>query len=68
MTFTIFFPPVGLLALLGKLDSTISWYTHGELHGLTKEQRGTLKQQLFVEMVLYPSLVITLAVYYSVHG
>lgn len=68
MVLTIFFPPVGLLALSGRFDSTISWHTHGELHCLTEEQRGTLKQQLLVEMVLYPSLIITLAVYYSVHG
>lgn len=67
LALTVFFPPAGLLAMYGKFDSTVSWYTHGELHGLTGEQRGTLKQQLLVEMVLYPALIITLAVYYSVH-
>lgn len=66
--FTVLFPPAAYLALSGKLDSTISWCTHGELHCLTEEQRGTLKQQLLVELLLYPALIITLAVYYSVHG
>lgn len=66
MILTIFFPPVGLLALYGRFDSTISWYTHGQLHALNWEQRGALKQQLCVEVVLFPTLVTTLAVYYSV--
>lgn len=65
---TIVFPPTGLLALYGRFDNTISWYTHGELHSLTQDQRGILKQQLFTELVVYPSLIVTLAVYYSVHG
>ncbi|KAF7560921.1 hypothetical protein G7046_g3224 [Stylonectria norvegica] len=67
MILTLLFPFIGLLALWGKFDSTVSWYTHGEMHSLTAEQRGTLKQQLFVEVVLYPVLIIILAVYYSVH-
>lgn len=65
---TLLCPPLGYLALSGRLDTTISWCTHGELHCLTADQRGTLKQLLFVEIVLYPALIITLAVYYSVHG
>lgn len=65
---TLLCPPLGYLALSGRLDATISWCTHGELHCLTADQRGTLKQLLLIEMVLYPALIITLAVYYSVHG
>ena len=64
---TLFFPPAGLLALYGGFDSTISWYTYGQLHGLNGEQRGILKQQLCVEAVVLFVLIITLAVYYSVH-
>ena len=64
---TLFLPPAGLLALYGRFDSTISWYTYGLLHGLNGEQRGFLKQQLCVEAVLLLVLIITLAVYYSVH-
>ncbi|KAG5984346.1 hypothetical protein E4U55_005124 [Claviceps digitariae] len=64
---TIFFPLIGLLALWGKFDGTIAWYARGERGGLTREQRGTLKQQLLVEAFLYPALIIALSVYYSVH-
>lgn len=67
MVITIFFPLIGLLALWGKFDATITWYTHGEMHCLTQEQRATLKQQLLVELVLYPLLIISLTVYFSVH-
>lgn len=66
MILTLFFPFLGLLALWGKFDSAVSWYTHGEMHSLTKDQRGTLKQQLLVEAVVYPVLIVTLSVYYSV--
>ncbi|CAM1504101.1 Fc.00g016920.m01.CDS01 [Cosmosporella sp. VM-42] len=67
MTLTIFFPFIGLLALLGKFDSAVCWLTHGDMNYFTSDQRGILKQQLFVEVVLYPVLIIILAVYYSVH-
>lgn len=67
MILTIFFPFIGLLALLGKFDSVVSWYTYGAMRSLTQDQRGILKQQLFVEVVVYPVLIIILAVYYSVH-
>ncbi|KAF4510263.1 hypothetical protein G6O67_002165 [Ophiocordyceps sinensis] len=68
MTVTILFPLVGLVALCGRFDSTISWYSHGEINSLTREQRAVLKQQLLVEAVVYPVLITVLAVYYSVHG
>ncbi|KHN96812.1 uncharacterized protein MAM_05368 [Metarhizium album ARSEF 1941] len=64
----VFFPLIGVLALYGKFDATIAWYGKGERGCLTQEQRGTLKQQLWVEGVLYPGLIISLVVYYSVHG
>lgn len=68
MIFSFFFPPAGILALYGKFDSTISWYTHGQLHGLSQKQRGVLKKQLCAEVVVFTILIVTLAVYYSVHG
>jgi hypothetical protein len=68
MILTLFFPFIGPVVLYGKLNSTISWYTHGEMQRLTKDQRGTLKQQLIVEAVVYPALIISLSVYYSVHN
>ncbi|KAG8409018.1 hypothetical protein J3458_020021 [Metarhizium acridum] len=64
----VFFPPIGVLALYGKFDATIAWYGKGERGCLTQEQRSTLKQQLWVEGVLYIGLIISLVVYYSVHG
>ena len=64
---TIFFPPAGVLALYSRFNTTISWYTHGELHDLSSEHRGILKQQLFIEALVYSTLIITLAVYYSLH-
>ncbi|KAM0556687.1 hypothetical protein ACHAPJ_005745 [Fusarium lateritium] len=66
MILTLFFPFIGPVVLYGKLNSTISWYTHGEMRCLTKDQHGTLKQQLIVEAVIYPALIIALSVYYSV--
>ncbi|KAM0296807.1 hypothetical protein ACHAO9_000453 [Fusarium lateritium] len=68
MILTLFFPFIGPVVLYGKLNSTISWYTHGEMQRLTRDQRGTLKQQLIVEAVIYPALIISLSVYYSVHN
>ena len=65
MLLSAFFPFVGLLALLRVFDSTISWYTHGERHCFTRDQRGILKQQLIVEVILYPVLIVALAVFYS---
>jgi hypothetical protein len=62
---TVFFPLIGLLALWHRFDSTISWHTRGELHGLTDGQRRMLRWQLLIETILYTALVIVLAVYYS---
>ncbi|KAK2937241.1 hypothetical protein FoTM2_000459 [Fusarium oxysporum f. sp. vasinfectum] len=66
MILTLFFPFIGPIVLYGKLNSTISWYTHGEMQCLTKDQRGILKQQLLVEAVVYPAIIIALSVHYSI--
>ncbi|KAF4495248.1 hypothetical protein FAGAP_8616 [Fusarium agapanthi] len=66
MILTLFFPFIGPIVLYGKLNSTISWYTHGEMQCLTKDQGGTLKQQLLVEAVVYPAIIIALSVHYSI--
>jgi hypothetical protein len=63
---SIIFPLVGVLALYGKLDAMIAWYGKGE-GGLTLEQRGILKQQLLIESVVYPGLIIALSAYYAIH-
>lgn len=63
-----FFPFIGLLSLWRFFDSTISWYTHGECHRLTRGQRVWIKYQLIAEVVLYPVLIVALAVFYSKHG
>jgi len=68
MILTFFFPFIGPVVLYGKLNSTISWYTHGEINCLTKDQRGILKQQLVVEAVVYTAVIIALAVHYSIHN
>ncbi|KAL3606094.1 hypothetical protein FPOAC2_01048 [Fusarium poae] len=68
MILTLFFPFIGPVVLYGKLNSTISWYTHGEIQCLTQDQRGILKQQLVVEAVLYTALIIALSVHYSIYN
>ena len=68
MILNFFFPFIGPVVLYGKLNSTISWYTHGEINCLTKDQRGILKQQLVVEAIVYTALIIALAVHYSIHN
>ncbi|KAH6609268.1 hypothetical protein Trco_002614 [Trichoderma cornu-damae] len=62
---SIAFPLIGLLALLGKFDSTICWYALGEMQGFTKEQRGMLMQQLLVETFVYTILIIFLSLHFS---
>lgn len=68
MAMTILFPPLGILALYGKFDSTLSWCTHGELDSLSLEQRESLRRQVLLYSALYPSIIVGLAVYYSVHN
>lgn len=64
--FTFVFPLIGLLALIGVFDTTISWYTRGGKHSLTDGQRSVLKKQLAIEGLAYGILVIILAVHFSV--
>ncbi|PFH63451.1 hypothetical protein XA68_10043 [Ophiocordyceps unilateralis] len=65
---TLVFPLVGILALCGQFDSTISWYSRGQRHSLLTRQRFVLKRQLLMELVMYSVLIAALAVYYSLHG
>ncbi|RCI12393.1 hypothetical protein L249_1297 [Ophiocordyceps polyrhachis-furcata BCC 54312] len=65
---TVIFPLVGILALCGHFDSTISWYSRGQRHSLLTRQRFILKRQLLVELVMYAVLITALVVYYSLHG
>ncbi|RDA89124.1 hypothetical protein CP532_2278 [Ophiocordyceps camponoti-leonardi (nom. inval.)] len=65
---TVIFPLVGILALCGHFDSTISWYSRGQRHSLLTRQRFILKRQLLVELVMYAILITALVVYYSLHG
>ncbi|KAL7787413.1 hypothetical protein V8C37DRAFT_418961 [Trichoderma ceciliae] len=64
---SVAFPLVGLLALLGKFDSTVCWYALGEMQGFTREQRGMLMQQLLVETFAYTILIIFLSLHFSGH-
>ncbi|RFU72124.1 hypothetical protein TARUN_10137 [Trichoderma arundinaceum] len=64
---SIVFPLIGLLALVGKFDSTVCWYALGEMQGFTKEQRGMLMQQLLVETFIYTLLIIFLSLHFSGH-
>ncbi|KAG9256058.1 uncharacterized protein F5Z01DRAFT_672699 [Emericellopsis atlantica] len=63
---TACFPPIGILALNGQFDATISWFTHGELHEFSRAQRRVLQQQLLAVCLIYPTLVISLSVYFAV--
>ena len=65
MALTIFFPLVGILALCGVFDSSLSWFTEGELHQFSQRQRLIMKAQVYAELVLYPALIVTLGVYFS---
>ncbi|KAI6783088.1 uncharacterized protein J7T54_000590 [Emericellopsis cladophorae] len=63
---TACFPPIGILALSAQFDATISWFTHGELHKLSRAQRRVLQQLLLAVCLIYPTLVISLSVYFTV--
>ncbi|PHH72348.1 hypothetical protein CDD80_4593 [Ophiocordyceps camponoti-rufipedis] len=65
---TLVFPLIGILALFGHFDSTISWYSRGQRHSLLTRERFILKRQLLVEAIMYSILITALTVYYSVHG
>ncbi|KAM3471616.1 hypothetical protein MY8738_009236 [Beauveria namnaoensis] len=63
---SVIFPVVGVIALYGAFNSTISWCTHGEMAHFTLGQRTVLKRVLLAELAAYMCLVIILSVYFSV--
>ncbi|KAM3431916.1 hypothetical protein MY4824_006824 [Beauveria thailandica] len=63
---SVIFPVVGIIALYGAFNSTISWCTHGEMANFTLGQRTVLKRVLLAELAAYMCLVIVLSVYFSV--
>ncbi|PHH82426.1 hypothetical protein CDD82_6003 [Ophiocordyceps australis] len=65
---SLLFPPLGLLAICGRFDSSISWCTHGRAHTLTTGQRKWLKRQMLAEAIIFPLLISTLSVYYGMRG
>ncbi|PHH67047.1 hypothetical protein CDD81_4442 [Ophiocordyceps australis] len=65
---SLLFPPLGLLAICGRFDSTISWCTHGRAHALTGAQRKWLKRQMFAEAIVLPVLISILSVYYGMRS
>ncbi|KAH0494937.1 hypothetical protein TgHK011_008515 [Trichoderma gracile] len=67
MVSSIVFPFIGFIALIRKFDSTIAWFTYGEIKDFTKEQRGMLLQQLLVEIFVYSIVIIFVALHTSHH-
>ncbi|KAL7943163.1 hypothetical protein V8C42DRAFT_347136 [Trichoderma barbatum] len=65
MAFSIVFPLIGLLALVGRFDSTVCWYALGEMQGFTKEQRAMLLQQLLVEIFVYTIVIVFMSLHFS---
>lgn len=63
---SILFPLVSLLVLVGAFDSTVSWYTHGELDSFTKKQRLVFKRLLFAQVVVYIVSIVVLSLHFSV--
>ncbi|OTA06323.1 hypothetical protein A9Z42_0070580 [Trichoderma parareesei] len=67
MASSIVFPFIGFIALIRKFDSTVAWFTYGEIKDFTKEQRGMLLQQLLVEIFVYSIVIIFVALHTSHH-
>ncbi|PNP58638.1 hypothetical protein THARTR1_01654 [Trichoderma harzianum] len=65
MASSIVFPLIGLLALIGRFDSTVCWYALGETQGFSKEQRGMLLQQLLVEIFVYTIVIVFMTLHFS---
>ncbi|OAA81667.1 hypothetical protein LEL_01212 [Akanthomyces lecanii RCEF 1005] len=63
---SVVFPVAGILAICGAFNSTITWYTHGEMAHFTVRQRTILRRLLFADLVAYICLVVILSVYFSV--
>ncbi|ROT43627.1 hypothetical protein SODALDRAFT_43557 [Sodiomyces alkalinus F11] len=60
-------PVFGITVLFGKLDSGISWWTHGEVHGLAPHQLEWVRIQLVAEGSIYLMMTILLVVVYVQH-
>ncbi|KAL7812937.1 hypothetical protein V8C44DRAFT_364200 [Trichoderma aethiopicum] len=67
MASSIVFPFIGFIALIRKFDSSVAWFTYGEIKDFTKEQRGMLLQQLLVEIFVYSIVIICVALRTSHH-
>ncbi|KOS19798.1 hypothetical protein ESCO_000325 [Escovopsis weberi] len=63
----LLFPFIGLFAVCGIFNSTISWITRGELSGWSRSQRYVLRIQLLLEMIFYTVLIIVIAINYLQH-
>ncbi|KAI0547139.1 hypothetical protein F4679DRAFT_597935 [Xylaria curta] len=59
-------PFVGVLALGGAFREAFKWATCGEVDRLTARQRRFIKWMLFVEGMIYASVVVTVTVYFVV--
>lgn len=57
-------PFFGIAVLYGKLDSAMSWWTHGEAHGLAPHHLEWVRIQLVVEGTIYLMMTILLVVVY----
>lgn len=62
---SIIFPFAALLALFGILDTTVLWYTKGQIHSFNERQRSSLKRLLLVQIIMYTALAVTLAVHFA---
>lgn len=58
-------PPFGIAVLYGRLDSALSWWTHGEVHCLTWRQMEWIRIQLVILGCMYIMLVVLLGVLYT---
>ena len=63
---SVVFPVAGILAICGAFNSTITWYTHGEMAHFTVRQRTILRRLVFADLVAYIGLVVILSVYFFV--
>lgn len=62
---SIIFPFAALLALFGILDTTLLWYTKGQISSFNGQQRSLLRRLLLVQVVLYTALAVALVVYFA---
>ncbi|KAI1848276.1 hypothetical protein JX266_005989 [Neoarthrinium moseri] len=57
-------PFFALLVINGNFDSSLVWFTHGEVSRLTRKQRKIIKTVFVIECVIYASLVAAIIAYY----